>query len=119
MKVDIQNKINNGESFLWANDGQYLGKLTFNRFDSESIMNKFGDYGSRFSSVSIFNKFSNYGSKFSSLSPFNQFTSTPPIIYYKGQKIGLLTKNRFLGNVNVDPDELNEWMKSKNISHYG
>ena len=104
-----------------ANDGQYLGKLTFSRYDSDSILNKYGSYGSQYSSTSIFNKYSNYGSQYSSLSPFNKYTSTPPTVYYKGEKVGYLTKNRYVGygSSNIDPDQLFEWMKSKGITQYG
>ncbi len=57
----LTSKISAGESFIVANDGQYLGKLSLNRFDMESIVNSFGPYGSQFSATSIFNKFGNYG----------------------------------------------------------
>jgi hypothetical protein len=92
-----------GRAFLVANDGQYLGKLSSNHFDSESICNDFGSYGSRFSSTSIRQQFSSYGSDFSSLSPYDQFTSTPPLIIFEGQVVGYLTKNSFLRGA-VDPD---------------
>ena len=114
---NILNKINMSESFLLADDGQYLGKLSLNRFDHESIFNQFGNYGSRFSHTSIFNQFGNYGSRFSSLSPYNQFTNTPPAIYLRGQKIGLLTKNKFLGLNNIDPDQLLDWIKINNLNY--
>lgn len=118
MKEKVIDKIRNGESFLLANDGQYLGKITLSKYDSESIFNKYSPYGSQYSPTSIFNKYSNYGSKYSSLSPFNRYTSTPPIVYYKGEKIGFLTKNKYLGygNSNIDPDQFLEWMKFKGIS---
>jgi len=113
---ELNRRIQNKESFLVANDGQYLGKLTLNRFDIESIANKFGNYGSKFSNVSIFNKFNNYGSKFSSLSPFNRFTATPPKIYLQGIKFGYLTKNRFVPDgQKVDPDELFSWLETKGL----
>jgi hypothetical protein len=58
-----------GRAILVANDGQYLGKLSSNHFDSESICNDFGSYGSRFSSTSSRQQFSSYGSDFSSSKP--------------------------------------------------
>jgi len=115
--VDVKERINIGESFIVANDCQFLGKLSLNRYDSESIMNEYGNYGSRFSSTSIFNQYSTYGSKFSSLSPFNPYTSTPPIIYLHGGKYGFLTKNKFLSNQLVDPDRLFEWMRNNNLNY--
>jgi hypothetical protein len=78
-----------------ANDGQYLGRLT-NRFDTESIYNEFGQYGSEFSALSIYNQFGQYGSEFSQLSPFNPFTSTPPRLIKNGTALAYFTVNTVL-----------------------
>jgi len=114
---ELQQKIQNGETFLIANDGQFLGKLTLNRYDTESIMNQYGSYGSKYSATSIFNKYSNYGSKYSSLSPYNPYTSTPPTIYLRGIKTGFLTKNPYLGMNNIDPDKLLEWLNKHHLTY--
>ncbi len=83
--------------YLFAEDGTYLGKLTTNQFDPDSIFNQFGVYGSQFSATSIWNRFGVYGSQFSSQSPFNDFTSTPPYIKtIDGKIVGRLTTNRFI-----------------------
>ena len=79
-----------------ADDGQFLGIVTSNKFDARSINNQFGQHGSKFSSLCIFNEFGQYGGKFSSLSPFNEFTSTPPKIITKDQRWAYLTTNKFL-----------------------
>jgi hypothetical protein len=79
----------------------FLGNLS-NRFDSESIFNRFGTYGSRFSSDSIWNKYGSYGGKYSSYSPFNKYTSTPPLIVKDGSVIGRLTVNRYVRGA-LDP----------------
>ncbi|HWB24261.1 MAG TPA: hypothetical protein VG738_02225 [Chitinophagaceae bacterium] len=100
-----------------ANDGQFLGKLSLNRFDSESISNEYGSYGSKYSVSSIFNIYSNYGSKYSSLSPYNQYTNTPPLVYLKGTKFGFLTKNKYVSFNSIDPDELFSWMKHHNLQY--
>ncbi len=110
-------KAQNHESFLLANDGQYLGKLSLNNFDAESISNPYGYYGNQYSATSIFNKYGTYGSQYSSLSPFNPYTSTPPAIYLNGQHIGYLTKNRYLGFNNVDPDQLHDWLRANNLNY--
>ena len=89
---------------VYANDGQYLGRLT-NRFESQSILNTFGSYGSEFSSTSMFNSFSQYGSQFSSLSAYNSFTSTPPKLNVSGQLAAYATKNT-LKIPRYDPDAL-------------
>ncbi len=66
-------------SVVIADDGQFLGVFTCNRFAADSIFNRFGSYGSRFSSTSIWNRFGIYGGPFGAYSPFNPF-ATPPII---------------------------------------
>ena len=35
-----------GDSYLQAQDGQFLGKIVSNKYDSNSILNKYGTYGS-------------------------------------------------------------------------
>ena len=67
-----------------AEDKQYLGMITKNEFDSDSILNEFGMYGGKFSRTSIFNEFGQYGGEFAQRSPFNQFTANPPKIFTKG-----------------------------------
>jgi len=57
----------------------YLGKIT-NTYDSESIFNEYGTYGSEYNSVSIWNEYATFGSEYSSYSPHNSYTSTPPMI---------------------------------------
>ena len=106
-----------GESFIEAADGTFLGKLTSNRFDQESIFNQFGPYGSEYSQTSVFNKFSNYGNQFSNLSPFNNFTHTPPKLYVRGKFVAYLTVNSML-SPRVDPDDLLQWAE-RNVGHYG
>jgi hypothetical protein len=65
--------------FGGQNNRIFLGCLNCNRFSSDSICNRFGDYGSRFSDKSIWNRFGDYGSRFSD-SPWNRFPSNPPVI---------------------------------------
>lgn len=107
---DIDIRIRRRESFIVASDGQFLGKLCLNRFDSEGVCNEYGSYGSRYSSTSIFNQYSTYGSKYSALSPFNQYTHTPPMIYLRGVLWGVLTLNKWINASKLNPYELNSWM---------
>ncbi|EKD94239.1 MAG: radial spoke head 1-like protein [uncultured bacterium] len=84
---------------LFSNDGKftYLGKVTSNTYDSESIFNEYGSYGGKYSSTSIFNEYGNYGGKYSSYSAFNEYTSTPPIIIdANGKNVGKITMNKYL-----------------------
>ena len=108
--MDTEKRKMLGESFLEASDGQFLGKLCLNEFDSESVTNRFGQYGSQFSATSINNSFSVYGSPYSALSPNNPFTTTPPRIYLRGQLWGTLTVNGFIYGPKISPLELNKWM---------
>ncbi len=78
---------------IFSQDGQFLGKITSNRFDLDSIGNPYGSYGSQYWTSSIFNKFGPYGSEVSSTSPFNQFASTPPVIVLNGRATWYLTIN--------------------------
>lgn len=81
---------------LIADDSKhtYLGKLATNKFDSESVFNEFGTYGSKFSSKSIYNEFGTYGGDFGLYSPFNKFSLSPPLIVdADGNIVGRLSVN--------------------------
>jgi hypothetical protein len=78
---------------IFAQDGKYIGKITWNSFDQDSIGNTFGLYGSEFSNTSIFNSFSQYGSEFSTLSAFNLLATRPPIVYVNGRAQWFLSVN--------------------------
>ena len=109
-------RISRRESFIEAADGTFLGKLSPNKFDRESIFNGYGPYGNPYSQTSIFNKFSNYGNQFSKLSPFNSFTGTPPKLYVQGKFVAYLTVNLAL-HPRVSPDEIFDWAE-KNVSRF-
>ena len=83
--------------YLYSNDGKtYLGKLTTNKYDSESIFNEYGTYGSKYSTKSIFNEYGTYGSKYNTQSAFNPYATTPPIIVDSNfNKVGYLTANTY------------------------
>lgn len=107
---ELNRRVKNGESFILASDGQFLGRLCLNIYNPESVSNIYGLYGNPYSSVSINNKYSMYGSPYSSLSPFNPYTTTPPSIYLRGMKVGVLSINNFLMG-SVDPRQIQEWMR--------
>lgn len=112
---DLDIRVRRQESFVVASDGQFLGKLSLNRFNNESISNEYGPYGSRYSSTSIFNQYSTYGSQYSALSPFSQYTQTPPRIYLRGELWGFLTVNTFAPMRRLNPYELNTWMTQNGL----
>jgi hypothetical protein len=101
-----------GVAIIVADDGQYLGKISSNAIDSDSIMNSIGRYGSEISSTSIFNEVGRYGGKISSMSPFNDITSRPPKIFVGEEFIAYLTTNS-LKTPRVDPYALIGYLKSK------
>jgi len=102
-------------AYLRAADGAFLGSLERNRFAQDSILNRFGPYGSQFSPTSIFNQFGTYGGQFSTLSPFNGFTTTPPVIVVDGRDVAYLTQNSFLAGEKVDPEELDSWLMQRGL----
>ena len=85
---------------LYSNDKKtYLGKLTLNEYDSDSIWNKYGAYGSEYSRTSIWNKYGTYGSKYNSNSAFSTYATNPPIIVSNsGKVVGYLSENKYLPN---------------------
>ena len=82
---------------LYSNDQKtYLGKLVTNKYDSDSIFNEYGTYGSKYGSKSIWNEYGTYGSDYSSQSAFNEYASSPPIIVDNNRQIiGYLTANDY------------------------
>ncbi len=64
--------------------GKYLGTLSNNQFDPDSVSNPYGRYGSEYSSDSINNPYGKYGSPYSNDSVNNPYATNPPkIIDYK------------------------------------
>ncbi|WP_255816050.1 hypothetical protein [Chryseobacterium sp. MA9] len=79
-----------------ADQDQYLGCLNCDKFDKNSIWNKFSDYGNAFSSKSIWNAYGNYGSPHSTYSPWNEYGAYPPaIVDQDGNFFGFLTVNPY------------------------
>lgn len=102
--------------YIYAQDysQQYLGYITHDSYDSESIINDYGLYGSSYSATSIRNDFSLYGSSFGIHSAYNDFSFSPPIIYSRNgsyfEPEAYLTKNHFLAGTTVDPDGLIQYL---------
>lgn len=97
-----------GASVL-AYDNQFLGIFSQNKYDTNSINNRYGTYGNQYNARSIFNSYGTYGSKFSLQSPWNPHSDTPPLIYLNGLFAAYLTQNQFLAP-RVDPDDLLIWL---------
>ncbi len=60
--------------------GKYLGTLSNNHYDSDSVSNPYGRYGSKYSSDSINNPYGKYGSPYSNDSANNPYATNPPAI---------------------------------------
>lgn len=86
------------DSYLLAQNGQYLGRITANTYDNYSILNEYGPYGSKYSTTSIFNAYSEYGSKYGRFSLNNPYCNTPPKLFILGMVKGVITTNRYLAN---------------------
>lgn len=46
---EFEMRIRRQESFLLAQDGQFLGILSSNKYQTNSVMNEYGTYGSKYS----------------------------------------------------------------------
>ena len=60
--------------------GKYLGNLSNNPYDQNSVSNPYGEYGSPYSQDSINNPVGEYGSPYSDKSINNPYATHPPII---------------------------------------
>ncbi len=101
-----------GNAYLVADDGEYLGLISSNRFDSDSITNEYGTYGSKYSPTCILNQYGEYGSKYSTKSAFNKYTQNPPQIIYQGSFFAYLTVNKYLVP-SIHTEALIGYLKSK------
>lgn len=88
-------------SLARAEDDGYLGRLSTNRYGSQSIGNPNTRYGSPYSSQSVNNPYGTYGSPYSSRSATNPYaTNTPKIYGSDGRYLGKLSSNPH------DPDSI-------------
>ncbi len=89
----------------------YLGKVT-NPYDSDSIFNEYGTYGSEYNSASIWNQYATFGSEYSNYSPHNSYTSTPPMIIKSRKILGYLSTNKSI-NSSISPNLLKALCKDE------
>lgn len=93
---------------LYSDNGDmvFLGEVTSNEYNSDSIFNEYGSHGSKYNSESIWNEYGSYGSKYSSYSAFNSYASNPPIIMDGNFNIvGRLTQNKYAIDA-IDPYDI-------------
>lgn len=78
------------------NHDVYLGCLNCDEYNSDSIWNTYGTYGSKYNTNSIWNAYGTYGSKYNSYSPWNAYSSDPPVVVDKNGKFyGYFTVNAY------------------------
>jgi len=82
--------------FGGTNHTVFLGCLSCSQYDSKSIWNAYGQYGSIYSSSSIWNEYGTFGSQYSFTSPWNSYSTSPPIIVdSNGNFYGYFTTNKY------------------------
>lgn len=94
-----------GTAIIKAQDGTYLGVISSNGREADSITNSYGNHGSTYSRTSIRNEYCSYGGQYGQQSPFNPYAASPPIIIQSGRAIAHLTVNPRFKNA-VSPHEL-------------
>lgn len=100
--------------YLYSYNNKFLGILSLNKYDKDSLANKYGTYGSQYSSDSIFNKYGTYGSQYNSLSPFNKYSNQYAILKDKnGKEIARVSDNDYIGGNVINATELFNWYQSK------
>ncbi len=91
---------------------QFLGCLNCSEYDSNSVMNTYGNFGSSYSSTSISNSYSEYGSPYSQYSACNQYATNPPVIVdSQGNFYGYLTINHYKSQAIKDRNVIT-WLAS-------
>jgi hypothetical protein len=77
----------------------FLGCLNCGQYDSSSVWNEYGQYGSPYQSTSIWNSYGPWGSEYSSDSPWNSYASSAPaIVDAQGHFYGYFSSNQYIGN---------------------
>lgn len=75
---------------------RYLGRLSSNPYDPESVSNPYGRYGSKYSPTSINNPYGTYGNPYSAKSVTNPYTlGGPRIVAQDGTYLGRLNSNPY------------------------
>jgi hypothetical protein len=96
-----------GIAQLWAVNSQFLGVLSSNQYDLNSISNPYGFYGGSCGIYSIQNPSGMYGGACGFYSPYNISCINPPVVLYQNQPVLVVTKNPYAqtnGLPVVDPD---------------
>ena len=93
----------------------FLGCLTCSKYNSDSVCNRYGTYGSRYNANSIWNKYGTFGSRYNSSSPWNRYSSAdsvPAVIDRNGNFYGYFTINSYRSNAFGEARQLKELFDS-------
>lgn len=74
---------------------QFAGCLNCNRYDSGSVCNRYGAYGSRYSDTSIWNRYGDFGSRYEDSSPWNRYGEGLIVVDPDGNLYGHFSLNRY------------------------
>jgi hypothetical protein len=75
---------------------KYIGNYNTNQYDSNSVNNPYGSYGSKYSADSINNPYGQYGSHYSNNSATNPYATDAPKLYdQNGNYRGKLSANQY------------------------
>ena len=85
-------------------NNQVIGIISHNRYDDLNICNDYGSGGSSYSSSGIFSTAGINGSSSSAWGAYNSYTTTPPYLYFNGEKI-YISSNSYLAS-SIHPDSL-------------
>lgn len=97
-----------GKLELYAQDGRFLGLLSSDINDPNSIINPH-TYGNSSYINSIHYQHGIYGGQYGQHSPYNRQCSCPPVIVSQQQYLAIVTKNKraYLDDlIIIDPDEI-------------
>ncbi len=102
--VNLLKELYGADVYAQDMNNTYLGSIS-NQYDSNSILNRYGMYGSKYSSSSIWNEYGQYGGKYGVYSPFNKYSANPPMIIKNNKLLGYLSVSSVSGN-NINPNAL-------------
>jgi hypothetical protein len=86
------------ELLLFGGDDHdvFLGCLTCSKYNSSSVWNAYGPYGSEYSAGSIWNAYGAYGSQYRQGSPWNAYSSAAPVVVDReGRFYGYFSANTY------------------------
>jgi len=100
---------------IYGGPGQavYLGCLTCDETDPDSVHNPNGNFGNRLSMTSILNGFSDYGSRVSNYSVCNPLATDPPLVVDEARGAhGRLTVNKYSSQA-FQNDDIFRWLETE------